>query len=213
MRAQPAKQEQMKILILDNYDSFTYNLVQYIEEETGQEIDVFRNDEISLDAVAQYDLIVLSPGPGVPAEAGIMPALIKRYAGEKAILGVCLGHQAIGEAFGGELINLEQVHHGIETEMVRTKSDDVLFAGVPEKFNAGRYHSWVIDPKTMPKELEITATGEYGGVMALQHREFPIFGVQFHPESIMTEHGRLMIRNVLRFVAGRVGFAELSLQA
>ncbi|MFT5998946.1 MAG: anthranilate synthase component 2 [Neolewinella sp.] len=191
----------MKILILDNYDSFTYNLVQYIEEETGGPVDVFRNDEISLDEVANYDLIVLSPGPGVPAEAGIMAELIKRYAGEKAILGVCLGHQAIGEAFGGKLINLEQVHHGIETEMTRTKTDDVVFTSVPEKFNAGRYHSWVIDPATMPEELEITATGEYGGVMAFQHREFPIFGVQFHPESIMTEHGRLMIRNVLNFVS------------
>ena len=204
MRAQPAKHEPMKILILDNYDSFTYNLVQYIEEETGGPVDVYRNDEISLDDVANYDLIVLSPGPGVPAEAGIMPELIKRYAGEKAILGVCLGHQAIGEAFGGALINLEQVHHGIETEMTRTKTDDVVFTDVPEKFNAGRYHSWVIDPATMPEELEITATGEYGGIMALQHRKFPIFGVQFHPESIMTEHGRLMIRNVLNHVAKRV---------
>ena len=194
----------MKILILDNYDSFTYNLVQYIEEETGGPVDVFRNDEVSLDEVANYDLIVLSPGPGVPAEAGIMPELIKRYAGEKAILGVCLGHQAIGEAFGGALINLEQVHHGIETEMTRTKTDDVVFTNVPEKFNAGRYHSWVIDPATMPEELEITATGEYGGVMALQHRRFPIFGVQFHPESIMTEHGRLMIRNVLNYVGGKI---------
>lgn len=190
----------MKILILDNYDSFTYNLVQYIEEETGEDVDVYRNDKISLDEVDRYDLIVLSPGPGVPAEAGIMPALIKRYAGKKAILGVCLGHQAIGEAFGGELINLDQVHHGIETEMLRTKTDDVFFAGVPEKFNAGRYHSWVIDPATLPGELETTATDEYGGIMAMQHREFPIFGVQFHPESIMTEYGRLMIRNVLGFV-------------
>ena len=191
----------MKILILDNYDSFTYNLVQYIEEETGQDVDVYRNDEISLDEVAKYDLIVLSPGPGVPSEAGIMPALIKRYAGEKAILGVCLGHQAIGEAYGGKLINLDQVHHGIETEMTRTKTDDVVFQGVPEKFNAGRYHSWVIDPTSLSDDLEITATGEYGGIMALQHRKYPIFGVQFHPESIMTEHGRLMIKNVLEHVA------------
>ncbi len=194
----------MKILILDNYDSFTYNLVQYIEEETGQDVAVFRNDEISLDDVAEYDLIVLSPGPGIPQEAGIMPDLIKRYATEKAILGVCLGHQAIGAAFGASLINLEEVHHGVETEMTRTRKDDVLFAGVPEKFNAGRYHSWVIDPATMPEELEVTATGEYGGIMALQHRTFPIFGVQFHPESIMTEHGRLIIRNVLNYVSAAV---------
>lgn len=193
----------MKILILDNYDSFTYNLVQYVEEELDQDVDVFRNDKITLDAVAEYDLIILSPGPGVPADAGIMPKLINRYAGEKVIFGVCLGHQAIGEAFGGELINLEQVHHGIETPMKRTKTDDPIFAGIPETFNAGRYHSWVIDPATLPEELEITATGEYGGIMAMQHREYPIFGVQFHPESIMTEHGRLMIRNLLQFVKAR----------
>lgn len=194
----------MKVLILDNYDSFTYNLVQYVEEELAQPIDVFRNDQISLDAVATYDLIILSPGPGVPAEAGIMPALIKRYASEKIIFGVCLGHQAIGEAFGGKLVNLDQVHHGIETTMTRTKNDDVLLAGVPATFNAGRYHSWVIDPATLPAELEITATGEYGGIMALQHKEYPIFGVQFHPESIMTEHGRLMIRNLLQHATATV---------
>ncbi|MBC6995392.1 aminodeoxychorismate/anthranilate synthase component II [Neolewinella lacunae] len=194
----------MKVLVLDNYDSFTYNLVQYIEEELECEIDVFRNDEISLDRVGEYDLIVLSPGPGVPREAGIMPDLIRQYAGQKAILGVCLGHQAIGEAFGGTLHNLDQVLHGIETEMLRTKTDDVLFAGVPEKFNAGRYHSWVLDPATLPAELEVTATDESGGIMAVQHRAYPIFGVQFHPESIMTAHGRRMIRNVLQYVRQRV---------
>lgn len=194
----------MKVLVLDNYDSFTYNLVQYIEEELDQEIDVFRNDEIKLSEVEEYDLIILSPGPGIPSEAGIMPALIKQYAAEKVILGVCLGHQAIGEAFGGTLHNLAEVHHGVETTMQRTKTDDVLLAGVPEAFNAGRYHSWVIDPETMPAELEITATGEYGGIMAFQHREYPLFGVQFHPESIMTEHGRLMIRNLLNFAKERL---------
>ena len=198
----------MKILILDNYDSFTYNLVQYVEEELNQEIDVFRNDQISLDDVARYDLIILSPGPGVPAEAGIMPALLKRYAKEKVIFGVCLGHQAIGETFGAKLLNLDQVHHGIETSMTRTREDDVLFQGVPETFNAGRYHSWVIDPETLPEELVMTATGEYGGIMAVQHRDYPIFGVQFHPESIMTEHGRLMIRNLLSFVRERTGMRE-----
>lgn len=194
----------MKILILDNYDSFTYNLVQYIEEETGGEVDVYRNDKISLDAVADYDLIVLSPGPGVPEEAGIMPELIKRYASEKVIFGVCLGHQAIGEAFGGTLINLEEVHHGVETAMTRTRTDDVIFRGVPATFNAGRYHSWVVDPQSMPEELLTTASGEYGGVMAMQHRDLAIFGVQFHPESIMTEHGRLMIRNLLTFTRERL---------
>ena len=193
----------MKILILDNYDSFTYNLVQYIEEELGESPDVFRNDEIELDAVAAYDLIVLSPGPGLPADAGIMPALLQRYAAEKVIFGVCLGHQAIGEAFGGALHNLSQVHHGVETDMQRTLTDDVLLEHVPPSFRAGRYHSWVIDPATLPEELEVTATDETGGIMAMQHRRYPIFGVQFHPESIMTEHGRLMIKNLLTFVKSR----------
>ena len=198
----------MKILILDNYDSFTYNLVHYIEDELGEEVDVFRNDEIDLEAVARYDLVVLSPGPGLPADAGIMPALIQRYAGEKVIFGVCLGHQAIGEAFGSSLHNLSQVHHGVETDMVRTLDDDVLFADVPKNFRAGRDHSWVVDPQTLPEELEITATDAAGGIMALRHRHLPIFGVQFHPESIMTEHGRLMIRNLLNFVKSRQAAAQ-----
>lgn len=201
----------MNILLLDNYDSFTYNLVQYVEEELDRPVDVFRNDNISLDDVANYDLIVLSPGPGVPKDAGIMPELIKRYAREKVIFGVCLGHQAIGEAFGADLINLDRVHHGIETPMRRTTTDDPLFTGIPETFTAGRYHSWVIDPATLPEVLEVTVTGlappapdlrsgaEYGGIMAMRHREYPIFGVQFHPESILTEHGRLMIKNLIAF--------------
>ena len=198
----------MNVLVLDNYDSFTYNLVHYIEEELGHEIDVARNDEITLDKVGEYDLIVLSPGPGVPADAGIMPELIKRYAGEKVIFGVCLGHQAIGEAFGGALHNLEQVHHGIETQMRRREGafagGDVVFKDVPTDFRAGRYHSWVIDPATLPDVLEVTATGEYDDIMAVQHRELPIFGVQFHPESIMTEHGRTMIRNILSYTQSRL---------
>ncbi|CAH1000050.1 Anthranilate synthase component 2 [Neolewinella maritima] len=193
----------MKVLILDNYDSFTYNLVHYMEEELGERVDVYRNDQISLDEVGAYDLIVLSPGPGLPAEAGIMPGLIQRYKEDKVIFGVCLGHQAIGEAFGAKLHNLDQVHHGIETDMQRIQTDDVLFADVPDSFRAGRYHSWVIDPATLPAELEVTATDEAGGIMALRHREFPIFGVQFHPESIMTEHGRLMIHNLLTYVKAR----------
>lgn len=193
----------MKILILDNYDSFTYNLVHYIEEELGQSVDVFRNDEISLEAVADYDLIVLSPGPGLPAEAGIMPKLIERYAADKVIFGVCLGHQAIGEAFGASLHNLAEVHHGVETDMVRSDATDPLFADVPRNFRAGRYHSWVIDPKTLPDELTVTATDDTGGIMAMRHRRYPLFSVQFHPESIMTEHGRLMIKNLLNFARSR----------
>ena len=198
----------MNVLVLDNYDSFTYNLVHYIEEELGHSITVARNDEITLDEVAKFDLIVLSPGPGLPAEAGIMPALLQRYAGEKVIFGVCLGHQAIGEAFGGALHNLDQVHHGIETQMRRREAGlpggDVVFKDVPTDFRAGRYHSWVIDSATLPDVLEVTATGEYDDIMAVQHREHPIFGVQFHPESIMTEHGRTMVRNVLAFTANRL---------
>lgn len=194
----------MKVIVLDNYDSFVYNLVHYLEEELGEPVDVRRNDEIELEEVASYDLVVLSPGPGVPADAGIMPELIRRYKDEKVILGVCLGHQAIGEAFGASLHNLDQVHHGIETEMTRSLTDDTLLAGVPEQFRAGRYHSWVVDPATLPHELEVTAKGEYGGIMAFQHRRLPIFGVQFHPESIMTEHGRRMIRNLLDFTRDRI---------
>ncbi|THH41664.1 anthranilate synthase component II [Neolewinella litorea] len=195
----------MKVLILDNYDSFTYNLVHYIEDELDHSVDVFRNDQVSLDDVANYDLVVLSPGPGLPADAGIMPDLIRRYAGEKVIFGVCLGHQAIGEAFGASLHNLAEVHHGVETDMQRTLPEgDVLFQDVPPRFRAGRYHSWVIDPQTLPPELEVTATDDAGGIMAMRHREHPIFGVQFHPESIMTEHGRLMIKNLLNFVHSRL---------
>lgn len=192
----------MKILILDNYDSFVYNLVQYIEEAIGEPVDVFRNDKIEIDAVAAYDLIVLSPGPGVPSEAGIMPELIKRYAAEKVIFGVCLGHQAIGEAFGGEIFNLSQVYHGIEHQMQQTVRDSVIFKDIPEIFKAGRYHSWSIAPETLPNVLEITAiTTDDNSIMAIRHKEYHVFGVQFHPESIMTKDGRKMISNLLEYTA------------
>lgn len=199
----------MKVLILDNYDSFTYNLVQYIEEELGHSIDVFRNDKISLDAVGEYDLIVLSPGPGVPSEAGIMPALIKRYAAEKIIFGVCLGHQAIGEAFGATIYNLPEVFHGIEHTMQRTAADSVIFQDVPMQFNAGRYHSWSVDPATLPAELIVTATDGHTGIMAMRHRDYDVFGVQFHPESIMTAEGRKMIHNLLAFVKAKSQLGQL----
>lgn len=189
----------MKILVLDNYDSFVYNLVHYLEEELGEPVDVRRNDEITPEEAAAYDLILLSPGPGIPSEAGIMPELLRRYAGDKVIFGVCLGHQAIGEAFGGEIINLSQVYHGLETDMHRTDESDAVLEGVPKNFRAGRYHSWVVDPASLPPELIVTALDEAGGVMAMRHRDLPVFGVQFHPESIMTEHGRLMIKNLLTF--------------
>lgn len=187
----------MKVLVLDNYDSFTYNLVQYIQEILEQKIDVFRNDEIDLDAIEAYDFIILSPGPGLPKDAGIMPALIKRYAATKTILGVCLGHQAIGEAFGASLENLAHVFHGVETPVEVVVEDEPLFSNMPTTFQAGRYHSWVVAKQDLPNELEITAVDEDGVIMAMRHKEFDVRGVQFHPESIMTEFGRKMLENLL----------------
>lgn len=187
----------MKVLVLDNYDSFTYNLVQYIQEILDQKIDVFRNDEISLDAVDEYDFIILSPGPGLPKDAGIMPALIQRYAASKSILGVCLGHQAIGEAFGAELENLTDVFHGVETPVDVIVEDEVLFQEMPKTFQAGRYHSWVVAKDSLPAELEITAVDKAGVIMAMRHKHYDVKGVQFHPESIMTEHGMKMLGNLL----------------
>ncbi|MGB3545571.1 MAG: aminodeoxychorismate/anthranilate synthase component II [Saprospiraceae bacterium] len=195
----------MRVLVLDNYDSFTYNLVQYIEELLEAPIDVFRNDKIDLAAVANYDVIILSPGPGVPSEAGIMPALLNRYKAEKIILGVCLGHQAIGESYGGEIYNLADVYHGIETAMVLTGEPSVLFEGIDDRFRAGRYHSWVVRKETLPDELAVTATDETGEIMAFRHREHEVFGVQFHPESIMTPTGRKMLANLFNHAADRLG--------
>lgn len=186
----------MKILVLDNYDSFTYNLVQYIRElGPAYEVEVHRNDAIELDAVAAYDAVVLSPGPGLPADAGIMPELIRRYAPGKPILGVCLGQQAIGEAFGGSLENLSQVFHGVDTPIRVTDAEEPLFRGLPPVFRAGRYHSWVVKREGFPAELEITAVDDDGAIMALRHKRYNVRGVQFHPESIMTEHGRQMLAN------------------
>ncbi len=187
----------MKFLVLDNYDTFTNNLVQYIQEILDQKIDVFRNDEISLDAVDDYDFIILSPGPGLPKDAGIMPALIQRYAASKSILGVCLGHQAIGEAFGAELENLTDVFHGVETPVDVIVEDEVLFQEMPKTFQAGRYHSWVVAKDSLPAELEITAVDKAGVIMAMRHKHYDVKGVQFHPESIMTEHGMKMLGNLL----------------
>lgn len=199
----------MKVLVLDNYDSFTYNLVQYIQEILGQKIDVYRNDEISLEAVDAYDVIILSPGPGLPSEAGIMPQLIKRYAPTKRILGVCLGHQAIGEAFGGQLENLTHVYHGIETAVDIIIEDDLIFQGVDPQFQAGRYHSWVVSREDFPGELEVTAVAENEVIMAMRHREYAVWGLQFHPESIMTAQGMKMLENFLEHAAKRVA-AELA---
>ncbi|MFC3417417.1 anthranilate synthase component II [Algoriphagus hitonicola] len=186
----------MKILVLDNYDSFTYNLVYIIRQlGYGDQMEVFRNDKISIEDVAQYDKILLSPGPGVPSEAGIMPELLKRYSAEKSILGVCLGHQAIGEAFGGSLINLSEVLHGIASQVKVEK--DLLFEGIPDTFPIGRYHSWVIDESTLSPDLEVIARTPDRQIMAVRHKQFAVRGVQFHPESILTENGVKIIQNWL----------------
>lgn len=186
----------MKILVLDNYDSFTYNLVYIIRQlGFGASMDIYRNDKIAIQAVDGYDKILLSPGPGIPSEAGIMPELLKQYASTKDILGVCLGHQAIGEAFGSGLTNLSEVVHGLASEV--SIVEDLLFEGMPNKFNVGRYHSWVINEETLPSCLQITARTPDGQIMGVRHEEFRVRGLQFHPESILTEHGVKMMHNWL----------------
>lgn len=189
----------MKVLVIDNYDSFTYNLVQYIQEILGENIDVFRNDQIELAAVDAYDVIILSPGPGVPSEAGILPQVIQKYAASKKIFGVCLGHQAIGEAFGGELHNLDDVLHGIETPIQVMDKEEVLFHNMPKTFIGGRYHSWVVKKENLPKDFIITSEDERGVIMGIRHKKYDVRGVQFHPESIMTEHGMTMLENYLSY--------------
>ena len=185
----------MKILVLDNYDSFTYNLVQYIERVLKRAVDVKRNDRISLEEVAVYDKILISPGPGIPNEAGITLDLIKEYGPSKSILGVCLGHQAIAEAYGGSITNLSTVYHGVTGQMKQLVDDEYLFSGVPTEFDAGRYHSWVVERDTLPRDLEITVENDEGYIMAVRHKEHDVRGVQFHPESVLTEYGGMMILN------------------
>ena len=185
----------MKILVIDNYDSFTYNLVQYIERVIKRPVDVYRNDKISLDAVDQYDKILISPGPGIPDEAGITLDLIRSYGSSKSILGVCLGHQAIAEAYGGSIVNLTKVYHGVVGKMKQVLRGDYLFEGVPLDFDAGRYHSWVVEPGTLPGDLEVTVENDEGYIMALRHKTHDVRGVQFHPESVLTEFGGRMILN------------------
>jgi anthranilate synthase component 2 len=184
----------MRILVLDNYDSFTFNLVHYLEKVSGIVPEVFRNDEISLTAIQDYHKILISPGPGLPPEAGITKELIQQYGSEKSILGICLGLQAIGEVYGANLRNLEEVYHGVATD-IRSIRQAGLFKGIPEHFKAGRYHSWVVDGKDLPSELEITAMDHRGNIMGLRHRELDVQGVQFHPESILTEHGEQLLKN------------------
>jgi anthranilate synthase component II len=185
----------MKILILDNYDSFTYNLVHIVRKLGYKNLDVIRNDKITVDEVSIYDKIILSPGPGIPVEAGILMDLIKTYGSKKPILGVCLGHQALGESFGAELYNIQQVIHGkaLDTKVV---VDDYIFEGLPNTFKSGRYHSWAV--KNLPEDLEITAVDDRGIVQALRHKKYDIRGVQFHPESVMTEFGEKLLLNWLK---------------
>src|SRR5437762_4392346 len=212
----------MKILVFDNYDSFTYNLVHLVEKITHEKVEVYRNDQIPLEKVKEYDKIILSPGPGIPEEAGLLLPLIKEYASSKSILGVCLGQQAIGEAFGGKLVNLETVYHGVATpvrvvsrgSIVENKQSAVgskqpalssgrsthhsLFEDLPDVFEAGRYHSWIISDENFPEELEITAIDDNNYIMALQHKNFDVQGVQFHPESVLTPIGEIILRNWLK---------------
>jgi anthranilate synthase component 2 len=183
-----------EVLVIDNYDSFTYNLVHYLEE-LGCRVQVRRNDQLQLEEVAPYNAIVLSPGPGIPEEAGLLKAIIKKYAPEKRIFGVCLGQQAIAEVFGGTLINLDQVYHGVATT-IEVLGDDVLYRGLPETLEVGRYHSWVVDPE-LPPCLEVTAVDDQGEVMSLRHREYDLRAVQFHPESVLTPEGKKMLSNWL----------------
>jgi anthranilate synthase component 2 len=187
----------MKILIIDNYDSFTYNLVHMVEKITGNLPTVFRNDEITLEDINIYDMIMLSPGPGIPNEAGILKEIIRSYAGKKPIFGICLGLQAIVEVFGGSISNMDQVFHGVATSMKVTKPEAVIFHGIEEKFQAARYHSWIASNDDFPNELEITSEDEEGGIMAIRHRDFPISAVQFHPESILTEVGEQLVKNFI----------------
>lgn len=188
----------MKILVFDNYDSFTYNLVHLVEYILGQKVDVFRNDALTLEDIKKYDKIILSPGPGIPSESGLLLPLIREYAQSKPILGVCLGHQAIGESFGGKLVNLKEVYHGVATPVRLLDHDTRIFRDLPDTIEAGRYHSWVISEEGFPDCLEITARDEHQYIMGIQHKTLDVCGVQFHPESVLTPDGEQIMRNWLK---------------
>ena len=188
----------MKTVIIDNYDSFTYNLAHLVKE-LGTEVDVLRNDKFELEELEKYDKIILSPGPGIPEEAGLLLEVIRTYAGRKPMLGVCLGEQAIGQVFGGKLTNLSEVFHGIQTN-VKIKNKDYIFSGLPTEIPVGRYHSWVVDTEEFPEELVITAISSEGQIMALKHREYDVHGIQFHPESVLTPDGKQIVGNWLKGV-------------
>ncbi len=196
------------VVIIDNYDSFTYNLAHLVKE-LGVAVDVLRNDQFSIEELEQYDKIILSPGPGVPEEAGLLLDVIRTYAGRKPILGVCLGEQAIGQVFGGKLVGLEEVFHGVQTLSMQGEvswcrgrplygsTEDYIFCGLPDRIPVGRYHSWVVDTKDFPEALAITAISPEGQIMALKHREYDIHGIQFHPESVLTPDGKTIVKNWL----------------
>lgn len=186
----------MKVLILDNYDSFTYNIVHAVRD-AGIDPDVVRNDKISIPEIAEYDKIIISPGPGIPSEAGILPELLREYADKKPILGVCLGHQAIGEHFGASLENLSDVYHGVQTP-VRVVATDYILEGMGEVFQVGRYHSWIVGEENLPECLVVTSRDDDGKIMSLRHKEYDVHGVQFHPESLLTPRGEKIIMNFLK---------------
>lgn len=186
----------MKVVIIDNYDSFTYNLAHLVKE-LGAEVTVYRNDQFRMEQLDAFNKIILSPGPGIPSEAGQLLDVIKTYAGKKPMLGVCLGHQAIGEFFGGRLTNLSEVFHGVATEGTQF-ANDYIFDGLPRRIVMGRYHSWVVDKAGFPDCLEVTAESDEGQIMALRHRQYDIHGIQFHPESVLTPEGRTMVGNFLK---------------
>lgn len=186
----------MKIAVIDNYDSFTYNLVHYLED-LGAKVTVLRNDEFDLEELESFQKILLSPGPGIPDEAGLLKQVIKHFAPTKSILGICLGQQAIGEVFGGSLTNLEKVYHGVATKIKTEVDNEDLFKDIPKEFEVGRYHSWVVSNEGFPEDLEITSTDENGEIMSLRHRKYDLKGVQFHPESVLTPHGKTILKNWL----------------
>ena len=186
----------MKIVIIDNYDSFTYNL-SHLVKELGGDVTVYRNDQFELDALEEFDKIILSPGPGIPSEAGLLLDVIRTYAGKKPILGVCLGHQAIGEAFGGSLVNLSEVFHGVCTPAIMT-DQDYLIEGLPQTIEVGRYHSWVVSHEGLPSCLEVTCLSEEGYIMSMRHKTYDIRGIQFHPESVLTPDGKRIMENWMK---------------
>ena len=186
----------MKIIVIDNYDSFTYNLVHYLED-LNAEVTVYRNDEFELSELEKFDKILLSPGPGIPDEAGLLKQVIQKYAPTKSILGICLGLQAIGEVFGGNLVNLRKVYHGVATKVTKI-SDDFIFNEIPDEMEVGRYHSWSVSTENFPEVLEITSVDENGQVMSLKHKTYDVRGVQYHPESVLTPYGKKILENWLK---------------